>query len=67
MSQQVDRAVPNATQFGGQCDAVKRTLGSGADCPDKDSELVCKRQKLLFDKVFSQLLFPCGFGHFHDS
>jgi hypothetical protein len=67
VSQQVDGAVPNAAQFGGQYDAVKRTLASGTDCPDEHTELVCKRDKPLVDQISSQLLFPCGLGHCHDS
>jgi len=53
VSQQVDGAVPNAAHFRGQYDAVKRTLASGTDCPDQHTELVCKRDKPLFDNLFS--------------
>ena len=65
--QQVDGVVPNAAQFGGQYDAVARTRASGTHCPDEHTELVRKRGKSLFNKISSQLLFPCGLGHCHDS
>ena len=67
VSQQVDSAVPNAAQFGGHCDAVKRTLAFGPNRSDEHAELVCKREKPLFDKISAQLLSPCGLGHCHDS
>jgi hypothetical protein len=67
VSQQVDGAIPNAAQFGGQYDAVKRTLAFGPDRFDEHAELVCKRDKSLFDKIASQFLVRCGSGHCHNS
>jgi hypothetical protein len=67
VSQHVDGAIPNAAQFCGQCGAVERTLAFSPDRSDEYLELVCKRDKPLFYKISSQLLFPCVPGHCPDS
>jgi len=67
VSQQVDGGIPNAAQFGGQYDAVKRTLAFSPNRCDEHAELVCKRDKPLFDEISAQLSFGCGRRHCHDS
>jgi hypothetical protein len=67
VSQQVDGAIPNAAQFGGQDGAVTRTLAFGPNRSDEHTELVCKRDKPLVDPISSQWLFPCGLGPGHDA
>jgi hypothetical protein len=67
VSQQVDGGIPNAAQFGGQYDAVQRIPAFGPNRCDEHAELVCKRDKPLFDTISDQLSFPCGRRHCHDS